>query len=143
MEFLRRLTLSFLFVFLFSGCTIRLVDFTVLSTKNVQVPIDSTAKRVTGEDCVIVILFPFGIPNMEEAVDQAIESAGPGYDALVDGVLYQKNHAFLIGQICYVVEGTAINTKTSVSLKEKKKDRFLFHSQRTVNVEGEYQGESI
>ncbi len=72
-------------------------------------------ERVTGEDCVPVILFPMGIPNMKEAIDRAIESAGPEFDALVDGVVYHKNYSFLFGQICYTIEGTPINTKTSIS----------------------------
>ncbi len=116
-----------LFLFL-SGCTIRLVDFTVISTKNVRIPTADKGKRVTGDDCVIVILFPFGIPNMKEAIDRTIENAGSEYDALVDGVVYQLNHSFLFGQQCYRVEGTPINTKNSVSISNEAS--LLRHSKR-------------
>ena len=78
-------------------------------------PTADKGKRVTGEDCVVVILIPFGIPNMKEAIDRTIENAGSEYDALVDGVVYQLNHSFLFGQQCFRVEGTPINTKNSVS----------------------------
>jgi len=107
-----------LFLFL-SGCSVRVVDFTVISTKNVNLSTFEKGKRVTGEDCVVVILIPFGIPNMKEAIDQAIEKAGPEYDALVDGVVYQLNHSFLVGQQCFRVEGTPINTKNLVSLNNE------------------------
>lgn len=110
-----------------SGCTIRMVDFTVISTKNVDVPTASKGTRVTGEDCVLVLVFPFGIPNMKEAIDRTIENAGGNYDALVDGVVYQVNHSFIIGQQCFRVEGTPINTKESVSFR---KSDLLRHSQR-------------
>jgi hypothetical protein len=113
---------------LLSGCTIRMVGFTVISTKNVKIPTVDKGKRVTGEDCVVVFLIPFGIPNMKEAIDRTIENAGPEYDALVDGVVYQINHSFLFGQQCFKVEGTPINTKKSVSMNE---DGLLKHSKHS------------
>lgn len=118
------------FVF-FTGCTIRIVDFTAISTKNVKLPTKAKGKRVTGEDCVPVILFPLGVPNMKEAIDEAIESAGENYDALVDGVVYHINQSFLFGQICYRVEGTPINTKDSVSMDETEGKDLMLHSYRS------------
>ena len=110
------------------GCTIRMVDFTAISTKNVKIPTVAKGNRVTGEDCIPVILIPLGIPNMKEAIDRAIESAGPDFDALVDGVVYHQNYSFLFGQVCYVVEGTPINTKTSVSMLDIAEKPIMFHS---------------
>ena len=98
-------------VFLLAGCTRRIVDFTIISTKNVAVPVDSKGLRIKGEDCVVVILFPFGVPTIKEAIDRAIENAGPEYDALIDGVIYAGNYSFIFGQQCFIAEGTAINTK--------------------------------
>lgn len=97
---------------LLSGCSIRITDFTVISTKNVSIPVKQQAARVKGEDCIIVLLFPLGIPNLKEAIDRAIENAGPGYDALIDGVAYVDNFSFIVGKQCYRVEGTPINTKS-------------------------------
>ncbi|HVO22361.1 MAG TPA: hypothetical protein VMW56_01890 [Candidatus Margulisiibacteriota bacterium] len=94
------------------GCSVRMLDFTLLSSKNVEmrIPPEAKGKRVTGTDMVVVVLLPFGIPNLKEAVDRAIESAGPGYDALIDGVVYNEQYAFLIGQVGYKVEGTPVKT---------------------------------
>ncbi|MEE9338416.1 MAG: hypothetical protein V3U87_10070 [Methylococcaceae bacterium] len=117
------------FLFL-SGCTKRVVDFTVISTKNVSIPTADKGKRITGEDCVVVILIPFGIPNLKEAIDRTIENAGSEYDALVDGVVYQLNHSFIFGQQCFRVEGTPINTKNSVSMSNEVS--IVRHSKRNL-----------
>lgn len=112
-----------------AGCTLRIVDFTVISSKNVQVP-KAKSQRVAGKDCVMVFLFPFGIPNMKEAIDRAIESAGGDYDALVDGVVYQDNYYFILGEMCFRVEGTPINTKAKSSMKDFEGKDLMFHSNR-------------
>ena len=85
---------------LVSGCTQRMIDFTVISSKNMQLqfPSEATGPRVEGQDMVLFVIIPFGTPNLKEAVDRAIEQAGPGYDALIDGVIYQKNLLFLFLQ---------------------------------------------
>ena len=73
-----------------SSC--RLVDFTVISSKNVTINVDKNAKRVKGKGFTV-----------KGALDHAIENAGPGYDALIDGVIYN-------GLFRYKVEGTPIKT---------------------------------
>ncbi len=113
-----------------AGCTMRIVDFTVISSKNVKVPTKARGQRVTGKDCTFVVFVPIGIPNMKEAIDRAIESGGGDYDALVDGVVYQDNYSFIIGQMCFRVEGTPINTKSSTSMKELDGKELLRHSSR-------------
>lgn len=90
-------------VFAVAACSIRLTDFTVISTKNVNVPNVKTAARTEGKHCAF-----FSAPNMKEAIDRAIESAGPEFDALTDGVLWLKQGLF---KKCYVVQGTPISTK--------------------------------
>ena len=105
-----KLAVMAMIVALLSGCSVRIVDFTAISTKNTGIKAVETGQRVTGEDCAPVFLFPLGVPNMKTAIDRAIESAGPGYDALIDGVVYHKNQSFIIGQICYTIEGTPIQT---------------------------------
>lgn len=108
-----------------AGCTLRLVDFTVISSKNVKVPTKAKGERVKGEDCNF--FFP---PNMKEAIDRAIESAGHDYDALVDGVVYST---WIPLYQCYEVEGTPINTKTSTSMKEFEGKDLLRHSSRSTD----------
>ena len=100
-------------LFTLQGCTNRVTDFTIISSKNVD--LSQIAKyqrgdeRVTGEDIAHIIIFiPTGIPNLKEAIDRAIESV-PGAVALVDGVVYMTNFNFLIyGQSKYTVEGTPL-----------------------------------
>ncbi len=103
-------------VIFMSGCTVRLADFTVLSTKNARIPTEARGDRVIGQDCAVVFIVPLRNINVKEAIDRAIENAGPEYDALVDGVVSFSNHSFIFGQQCYKVEGTPINTKASVSM---------------------------
>ena len=97
------LSLVFAVTAMFSACTIRWLDFTVISSKNTDVK-GKVGKRVKGSDGKCVYL---GVPNIKEALDKAIEQE-PGADALVDGVIYFKQYPFWI---VYEIEGTAINTK--------------------------------
>lgn len=87
-----------------SSCNQRLLDFTVISSKNVtlRLPDDAKGPRTTGKEMKMCTA-----PQLKSAVDKAIENAGPGYDALIDGVVYQRNEFFRTG---WVVEGTPIKT---------------------------------
>ena len=89
------------------GCSQRVTDFTVISTKNVRVD-GEEGDRVKGEDMKLNCLVNAGLafPDMKAAIDQAIEAGGG--DALVDGVVYYKQGLMTQG---YEVEGTIINTK--------------------------------
>lgn len=102
-----------------SSCTHRLVDFTVISSKNVPITEESiqfakAQERVIGKDTKWQILFIPGIPDMKEAIDRAIEKY-PGAVALTDGVIYSSGWTIgLLGQNSYKVEGTPLYpTKTS------------------------------
>lgn len=97
-----------------AGCTTRIVDFTTISTKNVDWSKAETfsraPSRVEGRDMAHLIIFiPTGVPNMKEAIDRAIESV-PGGVALVDGVVYSKFWwiPYVYGRTSYVVEGTPL-----------------------------------
>jgi hypothetical protein len=100
-------------VVLSSGCSRHVTDFTVLSTKDAIAESAPQGKKVSGEDCVPVILVHWGEPNLNQAIDRAIESAGPGYDTLVDGVVSRRYEYFLFGQECWQVDGTAVPRETS------------------------------
>ena len=93
----------------FTGCSIRMADMTVASTKNYNLNSNQFVKgqRVTGEDKVPVVLFPLGIPNFKTAIDKAIEKDRCTV-ALSDVVITQLNQAFIVGQIGYRVEGTQV-----------------------------------
>lgn len=99
---------------LVSGCSQRLIDFTMISSKNIDLSQMSEFKRASqraeGIDRTHIIFFiPTGVPNAKEALDKAIESV-PGAVALVDGVI--THHfwwiPYIYGQSYYVVEGTPI-----------------------------------
>ena len=96
------LSLVFTVAAMFTACTYRIVDFTVISSKNADVK-GKVGKRVKGSDGTVTCMYP----NMKEALDRAIEQE-PGADALIDGVVYYKYYYFWH---TYEVEGTAINTK--------------------------------
>ncbi|HPN57210.1 MAG TPA: hypothetical protein PLD92_10210, partial [Candidatus Omnitrophota bacterium] len=56
-----------------AGCTVRMIDFTILSTKNIDLARASTFKRgaarVEGKDEISIIIFiPTGVPNVKEAI---------------------------------------------------------------------------
>jgi hypothetical protein len=75
----------------FTSC--RMVDFTVISSKNITLNVNKSAPRVSAWGFTI-----------KDAVDKAIEKAGPNYDALIDGVVSRG----VIGG--YVVKGTPVKT---------------------------------
>lgn len=98
-----------------TGCGGRLGDFTFLTSKQFNVPVNSMQKgaRVTGEDCATQILFiPIGhvYPNVKTAIDQAIEKEGA--NALIDATV-EWSHIWLLlfGNNCLTVTGTAVTIK--------------------------------
>ncbi len=106
-----------------SGCVTRLTDFTIISTKNIDLARGADFKRgparVKGEDVVCIIIFiPTGIPNMKTAIDRTIESV-PGAVALLDGVLSQKLWyiPYIFGRSGYVVTGTPLIDPKLVTAK--------------------------
>ncbi len=104
---------------LLTGCSRRLIDYTVISSKNVRLdlPDGATGPRTEGKDGVTVILgIPLGTPNIKEATDKAIENAGSQYDALIDGVISSCFCAFIFGKSKVKIECKPINTTMLPSL---------------------------
>lgn len=101
-----------------TSCSQRLVDFTVISSKNVPltengITFRKADQRVKGIDAKWSILIIPGVPNMKEAIDRAIQKY-PGAVALTDGVVYNKGWSVLLfGQNKYVVEGTPLYPEKS------------------------------
>ena len=107
-------TTLFLLSLIVSGCSTRIADLTLVSTKNIDLmntQLDSRqGRRQKGEDCKIVLLgiIPLGLPNLEEAVDKALEAGGG--NIMVDQVTEFKETWFVVAtQACMVVEGTVLN----------------------------------
>lgn len=98
----------------FSSCTHRVLDFTLVSTKNVDLTkgadFERGKQRVEGTDMIHIIIFiPTGTINIKEAVDRAIETT-PGCVALLDGVIYTKFFwiPYIYGQSSATIEGTPL-----------------------------------
>lgn len=97
------------------SCTRRIVDFTVISSKNVPIgdsgiQMKKAESRVKGVDGKWLVLGFGGFPDMKEAIDDAIEQY-PGAVALSDGVVRQKSwNVILFGKNQYIVEGTPVYT---------------------------------
>lgn len=104
---------SVLIMTILSSCSRRIVDFTIISSKNVPITengnnFQKATSRVKGVDSKWSVLFIPGVPDMKEAIDKAIEKY-PGAVALTDGVVYNKSWScFLFGKNQYVVEGTPL-----------------------------------
>ena len=124
---------ALLFTLLLTGCSYRMIDFTVISSKNVklELPDDARGPRTEGKhSCSIIIFIPTCRPNVKEATDRAIESAGPQYDALIDGVVASSFWYFIYGVNTIKVEGTPVDTKMLASLPAGALDGrpILYHS---------------
>jgi len=100
-------------VFVTSGCSQRVADLTLISTKNIDLS-DTTldarhGKRVKGDHCAYSLLglLPLGVPNLKNAVDRALEAGGG--NIMVDEVTYVRSYYFILfGMSCVDVEGTVL-----------------------------------
>jgi hypothetical protein len=92
-------------IVMLSSCSYRLVDFTVISSKNHSLNFDLTqGKQVSASSNGFL-----GIgASIKDAMDKALQSAGPEYDILVNGVVRLNDYFFVSG---YKVEGTALDSK--------------------------------
>ena len=111
-NFGRSISALFLCICLFflSGCTQRIGDLSLISTKNIELRethVDPRqGRRVKGQDCVFLF---FGVLNLEEAVDEALEK-GNG-NLMVDEVTHLIAYPFVS---CLEVEGTVHNIKADL-----------------------------
>lgn len=101
---------------LLAGCSTRIADLTVISPHNVSLKhtdIDNLpqVKQVEGVDKVpIVLFFPIGQPNLEEAIADALQKGGG--DLMTDVTVYQEAWwAVLFGQQGLRVKGTVVKTR--------------------------------
>lgn len=107
---------------LLTSCSTRVTDFTILSTKNIELSrigqFQQGRERVEGEDVKSTILYiPLGSSDVRLATDRALQSI-PGAVALVDGsITYHSWSILLYGQRWYKVEGTPLIDMSLVSRK--------------------------
>jgi len=108
--------------FLLNGCSHRVADLSIVSTKNIDLTqvakLDpSAAKRYSGEDCSFFLLnqYPFfnKIPNLELAVDKALKK-GNG-NVMVDEISVESDVWVLLGNIkCIQAEGAVLNVPPKI-----------------------------
>lgn len=100
--------------FMATGCSTHVGDFTVASTKNIDVRtgvhrIDDSVRVRDRDVAHIVIFFPTGLPNMKEAMDNAIEQK-PGAVGLSNVTVKRGGFyiPFIYGQDYFEIEGNPI-----------------------------------
>jgi len=110
--------------FSLTSCSYRLGDFTIISTKNYNSSLNfKNVGRFEGKDSVFVLFgIPFGQPNIENAVDEAIEKGRGVY--LVNAVLELKTGIFSMG---YVVRGDVYAEATESDLNDSNVELFKLH----------------
>ena len=104
MKLIKTLLPALALVLFLSSCTARLVDFTVISTKNCELGTNKLkSKRTEGKKTYFL-----GIGfNLKDAIDIALENAGSKYDLLIDGVVTYSNYPFVV---IVKVKGKAVST---------------------------------
>jgi len=126
----RKLVMLSCLIFMLAGCANRLIDFTIISSKNVDFAkadkFKKGTKRVKGEDITLIIIFPLGgPPNIKEAIDRAIEKV-PGAIALVDGVISHSQFQIpFFGRNAWVAEGTPLIDTTLIGQRKLKSNYML------------------
>ncbi len=117
---------------IFSSCTSRVIDYTLLSTKNVNFEgtkyFMKAPESVNGKDtAVYIFVIPTSKLDIKEAINDAIEQV-PGCVALADVVVYQRTiPLILINTTSYIVKGTPIIDK-----------RLLRTPKRTASIPSKY-----
>jgi hypothetical protein len=113
MNKIKLIVLTLISVF-FCSCSQKMMDFTLISSKNVDLSKASTFikdnNKIKGKSSIyIIVIIPTGKLTIDKAVDKAIESV-PGCVALADGNV--KSNFWMIPCIYYkqsvIIEGTPI-----------------------------------
>jgi hypothetical protein len=91
------------------GCSFRMGDLNIVSSKNVALNPEPIRHGVEGRDCAYRFLFfiPLGswIPNTEEAMDRAMEKV-PQANLMTNIAIYrQKVFTLLVNMDCFEVKG--------------------------------------
>jgi len=121
--------MALVFVVVLTGCATRIGDFTVMSSKNVELSRLGEFTRskiaVKGTDSKITVLGFIPIKtrvDLKEALDSALNKI-PGAQAIVDVRLYYQKMDFLLFQIeGFVVSGTALIDPRVSDASEKTSD---------------------
>ena len=108
-----------LMVFFFVGCTQRIGDFTAISTKNIDLDANyvMVERSVKGKDMKpIIIVINLGYPNLEEAIDDALNKVEGGV-MMTDATLKYRWFyiPYIYGEFAYEVQGDVWKKVTDTS----------------------------
>ena len=100
--------ISLLILFLLTGCAERLGDFTVISTKNIDIgknyiKVESDAIGTSTKQ--IIVIFPTGTPSIKDAVDDLLKK-GNG-DLVTNAVIHYNWYyiPYIYGEFSYEISG--------------------------------------
>ena len=95
------------FLLVLTACSTRVGDFTVISTRNIDMDgeYELVGSKVKGKDMVPIITYlPLGSPSIEDAIDDALDSVEG--DIMTDAIITHNVWWFYIyGEQRYVVVG--------------------------------------
>lgn len=120
-----------LLIIVFSGCTQRLGDLTIASTKNVAFTREGGigTQYVEVGDCegrdfdYLIVFIPTGTPNIEDAADNCLDN-GDG-DLMTNVVLRSRFIYFVLGaQTGYLVEGDVWKEASTSDLLDPDKETY-------------------
>lgn len=136
----KSLLLSLGFIAMLTGCSSTLMDFSILSSKKIDLAKAGSytkgAGMVTGlHKAKIIVVVPASMPNARAAMDRALASV-PGAVAIVDGTLTHKWFyvPYIYGESTYIVEGTALIDPALVSATGAPATHVVAKMDRTGNV---------
>ncbi len=125
---MKKLCFIFLAFFLAAGCTLRQANFTVLSTKTVEISridlkkVDLVKNRQGKSSRLWFLFIPFGgPPTLEDAVDRCLENGGG--DFMTSSVFYTNNWSILLFSYgSWIVKGDVGNSLSygSADLPDRK-----------------------
>lgn len=106
---MKKILITSLAALMVTGCSTRIADLTVASTKNFNLNSGNLeiGQRVQGASVIPVIFFPIGRPNLKEAIDNAIEKESCAV-GLSDAVIYYNEYALILGTVSISVKGNLI-----------------------------------
>lgn len=129
----------------FTGCMQRIGDFTVVSTKNFDSKgLYKLVGRMEGSDKRMLILgIPLGIPNMKNAVDNAIDAGGGIY--LANAVIESGGwNAGIVGQMGYTATGDVYALADKSDLLNPSIEKFeLFSENNSLKMVSTTSGREI
>ena len=111
---MKKIVFLLVLTFTFSSCTQRIFDFTIVSTKNIELEnlsnLKKGSKRTEGEDkASIIVLFSTHRISISQAIDNTIEGI-PGCIALLDGVVTSKFWwiPYIYGEEKFIIEAVPL-----------------------------------